>query len=369
MCFQGLENIEVRRLEDIYKFSSIVLWGAGFAYEDTVVLIGRENITAVFDNNPEKWGRDICGFQIKSPKEDLKNCITEDTAVIISTNGYQYEIAVDLIKNKGIRKKQIFCNSNKIVEKWRYRPEIILGHLEQIKKVYEKLADQESKTYYINFLMACMTRNPFFYKDNPRSIDSYYYDSEIAKIGLHGGEVILDCGAFNGDTARIFRRITNNNCEIYCFEPVLENFNELAEWIEKEKVKGVHAVHVGIGKEKYKDKVYSTEAKTTKGAVGINRFNSICPIINEIQVDSLDNMLGDKRVDYIKMDIEGAEMDALRGGIRVIKRNHPQMLISAYHKIADMWEVPEIVLGIHPDYHMFLGHQPHAPYEPEFIFV
>ncbi len=366
---KDLENVKVRTLEDLYKFDSIVLWGAGFACEDTIELIGREKIAAVFDNDPAKQGNTIYGFSVKSPAVDLKRYIAQDTAVVISTNGYQYEIAEDLVTNKKIPENRIFCNSNKIVEKWRYRPEIILEHMEQIQKVYAMLADQESKDYYLRFLKACLTRNPFFYKDNPRCINSYEYKTDLACLGLHGGEVILDCGAFNGDTARLFRKITNNNCEVYCFEPVTENYNEMVEWIRREQIEKVHAVHVGVGKEKYLDKVYSTEEKTTKGAVGSNRFNSNSPVISEIQVDTLDNMLGETKVDYIKMDIEGAEMDALRGGKKVIERNHPQMLISAYHKIADMWEVPEFVLGIHPDYRIFLGHQPHAPYEPEFLFI
>ncbi len=179
----------------------------------------------------------------------------------------------------------------------------------------------------------------------------------------------MDCGAYNGDTARLFLELTGNDCEIYCFEPVSENYHEMDAWIRQEGITNVHAVHVGVGKGKYTDKVYSTEEKTTKGAVGVNRFHSESPVVTEIQVDSLDNMMGEQHVDYIKMDIEGAEMDALRGGERLIRRDCPQMLVSAYHKITDMWEVPEFVLGISPNYQMFLGHQPHAPYEPEFLFV
>lgn len=369
MGSEELNHVTVRTLEDLNSFGSIVLWGAGFAYEDTVALLGREQIAAVFDNDKQKWGKTICGFQVKSPETDLGKFITEKTAVMISTNGYQYEIAEGLVKERGICENQIFCNSNKIVEEWRYRPELILGNLGRVQEVYDKLADQESKEYYINFLKACITRNPFFYKSNPRSIGSYEYRTGLARLGFHGGEVILDCGAYNGDTARLFLELTGNDCEIYCFEPVSENYHEMDAWIRQEGITNVHAVHVGVGKGKYTDKVYSTEEKTTKGAVGVNRFHSESPVVTEIQVDSLDNMMGEQHVDYIKMDIEGAEMDALRGGERLIRRDCPQMLVSAYHKITDMWEVPEFVLGISPNYQMFLGHQPHAPYEPEFLFV
>lgn len=364
---KSLQNVKVRTLEDINNFSKVVLWGAGFQCEDTIGLV--EKIAAIFDNDRAKWGKNICGFAIKSPETDLKEYITSDTAVIISTHGYQYEIAEDLVTNKGIEERQIFCCSSKTSEQWRYRPDIILKQIEEIQKVYDKLADQESKHYYINFLKACLTRNPFFYKDNPRSVAPYEYETDLAKLGLQGGEVILDCGAFNGDTAKLFRKKTNGNCEIYCFEPVEENYNELSEWVKCENIRQVHAIRAGVGKEKHTDKVYSTEAKTMRGTVGTRRCNGSNPVISEIQVDSLDNMLKEKKVDYIKMDIEGAEMDALRGAKKVIARNHPQMLISAYHKITDMWEIPEIVLNIHPDYKVFLGHQPHAPYEPEFMFI
>ena len=135
MSSQDLENVKIRTLEDVYKFDSIVLWGAGFAYEDTIALIGREKIDAVFDNNREKWGKIICGFQVKSPETDLKNYITKETAIVISTNGYQYEIASDLVKNRGMDERQIFCNSNKIVEKWRYKPGKIRENLERVQEI------------------------------------------------------------------------------------------------------------------------------------------------------------------------------------------------------------------------------------------
>lgn len=223
--------------------------------------------------------------------------------------------------------------------------------------------------YYMNFIRACFTRNPLFFKDNPRSVEGYEYDTNMACIGLRGGETILDCGAFNGDTARIFKQKTNDNCEIHCFEPVAENYNELKEWIARENIRNVHAYNMGVGDRKYRDIVYSASPKTMMAAVGSNRFNTENPYMSEIQVDTLDNVIRDVEVGYIKMDIEGAEMSALRGAYSIIAKNHPQMLISRYHKITDMWEIPEYIHQIVTGYKIFLGHQPHVPYEPEFMFV
>lgn len=362
-------DVTIRTKEDIYSFENIVLWGAGFAIEDCIESIGRDKVSAVFDNDKNKWGKTICGFLIKSPETDMEKYINGNTAVVISTNGYEYEIAKGLIETWGLNEAQLFSNTNCVVEEFRYLPEIIEANSEKIIELSQRFNDEESKEYYIDFIKACLNRNPLYFSNNPKSTEGYEYNTDIVKVGLHGGEVILDCGAFNGDTARIFIEKTNNNCEVYCFEPVVENYLELQAWIDREHLKNIHAIHSGVGASAYTDKVYSTESKTTKAAVGNNRFQSEAPVVNIIQVNSIDNMIQGKKVDYIKMDIEGAEMEALMGAKKTIEKYAPQLLISGYHKITDMWEIPEFVLSINPNYKMFLGHQKHAPYEPEFIFV
>ena len=359
-------NMNIRTIETIRKYKKIVLWGAGFACEDTVKLFGSSNIVAIFDNDEKKWGMTVGGVRVKSPKE-IKQFVTNETAVVISTNGYEYEIASELT-NRGISRQQLFCNSNKITEKWRYRPDIINASVDKIEKVYSMLEDEESKEYYLNFINACLTRDPFYFKDNPRCTRPFHYDTDIVNIGVKEGDVIIDCGAFDGDTARIFRKMTNNNCQVYCFEPVDENYNKMVKWINEEAITGVFPIHAGVGKERHTDYVYSTEKMTTKGAVGENRFNAENPVVSEILVETIDEKINNTKIDYIKMDIEGAEMDALHGAKNTILKYQPQMLISAYHKISDMWNVPEFIFGLHDDYKVFLGHQPHAPYEPEFLF-
>ncbi len=363
------ENVRRRTRQDILSYDKIVLWGAGFACPAAIDCIGAERISAVFDNDSRKWGSRVSGVPVLSPGPELEQYKKDNCAFVISTNGYEYEIARELINKWGIKEDALFCNTNKTLEECRYRPDMIEANWDRIMKVRDLLADQESRAYYMDFITACYTRNPLFFKGNPRSVEAYEYNTDLAQVGLQGGENILDCGAFNGDTARIFLQKTNHNCEVYCFEPVVENCNEMRRWIEAEGIGNVHAYNVGVGDTAHTDIVYSTEARTTMAAVGNNRFNAENPYMSQIQVDTLDHMAKDIKVGYIKMDIEGAEMSALRGAQTVIRQNSPQMLISGYHRITDMWEVPEYVLGLVPEYKIFLGHQPHVPYEPEFLFV
>ena len=362
------EDIKVRTLADLRSYKKIILWGAGFAFDATVDLIGRDNIIAVFDSNKEKWGKTIYGFEIQNPSESLNKIYDDDTAIMISTNGYQYEIANMLVDDWRINRKSIYCNSNYITEEYRYLPELIMASQDKIEKVVNMLSDEASRKYYINFLKACLSRSPFFYEPNPNSLKgSYEYICENNVFRVNPGDIIIDCGAYDGDTARLYRSMTNNKCKVYCFEPVRANYEAMKQWVLNEKIEDVIPINAGVGKYDHIEQVYSTEEKTTKGAVGNNRFGADNPVISTIDVKALDSVISEK-IDFIKMDIEGAEMDALNGAEKIIKESHPRMLLSAYHKTSDMWEIPLYISQIYSDYTIYLGHQEHAPYEPEFLY-
>jgi hypothetical protein len=68
----------------------------------------------------------------------------------------------------------------------------------------------------------------------------------------------------------------------------------------------------------------------------------------------LDELFADKPVTLIKMDIEGAEYDALRGGSRIIQRDSPVLAICVYHTQSDVWRIPLLMRSLNPAYQLFL---------------
>ena len=62
------------------------------------------------------------------------------------------------------------------------------------------------------------------------------------------------------------------------------------------------------------------------------------------------------RVDYIKLDIEGAELDMLHGAAKTIARWKPKMAISAYHKWEDLWTLANYVKSLRSDYEFKFRH-------------
>ena len=76
----------------------------------------------------------------------------------------------------------------------------------------------------------------------------------------------------------------------------------------------------------------------------------------EVYLTAIDNVVGDERVTFIKMDVEGAELKSLMGARNTIIKNHPRLAICAYHKPEDLYELPGYILSIVPEYKFLLRH-------------
>ena len=76
---------------------------------------------------------------------------------------------------------------------------------------------------------------------------------------------------------------------------------------------------------------------------------------------ALDDLLKKTPINYVKMDIEGSELDALKGGEKIIKRDLPHLAISIYHKPSDLWEIGLYLFSIHGNKYKYYirnyGHQ------------
>ena len=106
--------------------------------------------------------------------------------------------------------------------------------------------------------------------------------------------------------------------------------------------------------------------------MGVSDFNGEIPYISEetgsraVQTSSnvakvckLDDVIQEQQVTFIKMDIEGFELSALKGAINIINENQPKLVISAYHRLEDLWKVPLYIKGINERYKVYLRH--HSP--------
>lgn len=173
-----------------------------------------------------------------------------------------------------------------------------------------------------------------------------YFCKDIVRLKV--GEVFLDGGAYTGDTIQQFMDICKKEKVIYkkviAFEPDKNNFALLSKFYGRRDK--VLIYNKGLSKEK--DVLYFQES----GVASKLSAQGLCkvPVIN------IDFIPECKEVTFIKMDIEGAEMDALLGAQETIKRNHPKLAICIYHSDEDMVRIVEYIHALVPEYKLFIRH-------------
>ena len=79
------------------------------------------------------------------------------------------------------------------------------------------------------------------------------------------------------------------------------------------------------------------------------------------QARSVDSVLSGERADIIKMDVEGAEEEAINGACSTIRKYRPKLMISLYHRNRDIFYIPLMIKKLNPDYRLCIRHQPYIP--------
>lgn len=361
----NLKSFKVRTQEDAKKYDKILLFGAGNYVEESIETFGVKKVEAIFDNDKTKWGESIKGIPVLEPKLHLRNYIDEKKAIILSTSSYQYDIAKELVEQYGVCETQIFSMCPDYQESRMYNAEDILKNIEQIEDVFSLLSDDASRDFFYNSLVARLTHNPLYLKGNPCMKEVYYYQGENADIRVRKNDCIIDCGAYIGDTAQLLLKMTENTGKIYCFEPFEGNFLKLEEWINKSNLQDkIKAYCIAVSDFKGVQNISAEEEISTR-----SNIRADAKVKKQVAVNSIDNLLIEfDGINFIKMDIEGEELNALNGAQNAIRKYQPQMMISAYHKTSHLWEIPLLLHSICPTYKIYLGHNPKVPFEPEFYF-
>jgi FkbM family methyltransferase len=169
---------------------------------------------------------------------------------------------------------------------------------------------------------------------------------------VHPGDVVLDCGAYTGGSAR--EALALGARQVISIEPSPRNLACLLRNMEKQINNG-QVIVVGKGVWDREDVLYLQEHPLVAAADYIADVHRAAPKDEgvEVPLTTIDQLVEDlqlERVDFIKMDIEGSEQRAILGARNTIAKYKPRLAIAAYHLPSDNERIPALVKEIWPEY-------------------
>lgn len=222
------------------------------------------------------------------------------------------------------------------------------AHKAQFDAAYDLLADALSRQTFEAFINSKLGGAAEALAEVSRK--EQYFPKGI--IELSESEVFVDGGAYTGDTLLTFMRLAGGKCSgCYAFEPDPATADKLKATVEKRGLLGVTVHNKGL---------WSSPA-TLPFAVWHGTSASAVSSAGEVSVDAdtVDHLAPDAT--FIKLDVEGAELEALKGAAETIRRNRPKLAICVYHKPGDLFEIPLLIRSLAPEYRFYLRqHQPVA---------
>lgn len=343
----------VSKVEKDY-IQGVSIYGAGFVGTwacEYLQSIGA-TVTNFIDQDPKKNGTIIHGTPVVLP-----------TKLVLSSVSSMFVAARHAIK-------EVFK------EMGEYDFNLISFDCYYVIKNYDRLcfvrdnffSDKKSVNVYNALLIAMLTGSTVSCREVMEK-DMYF---SIPEFSGTFDDIFVDAGAFVGDTVeRFIWENLGTFKHIYAFEPGFKQFSALQtrmirlskEWAFDPDC--VTTVKAGLSSKNCRMSGSFLEDSPLRHGLVAEQCENNADNTNSVNVYSLDSYLDGKAVSFIKADVEGMEMELLKGAQSTICRFKPKMALCIYHYPSDMFEIAEFVRKLVPRYKFYLRH--HAPIFGDFV--
>jgi FkbM family methyltransferase len=336
---------------------SLVLFGAGNLGRRILARLRQDGVepVAFADNSPALWGQTVDGIHVFSPAEATRRYASSAAFVVTIWNTAQRFVStrqtltsLGCVKVLPVSKLRWKYQESFLPFFWEDLPHKLFEQKEAIRTAYSLWGDAFSRSEFLAQI-CWRTQGDFDGLHPPVREESYFPDDLFS---LSPDEHFVDCGAYDGCTIRSFlQRSGPAFRRINGLEPDPENCRKLRAYVAglpREIQSRCVVIEGAVGA---KRETVRFDASGTMGSA-ITPQGSI-----EVSCAPLDELVGDEAPSYVKMDIEGAEPDALIGAERIIRKHHPILAVCLYHRPEHLWELPLLIDRLGEDYRLFL--RPH----------
>lgn len=295
----------------------------------------------ICDNDKRKINSKIKGIPVISFDE----LVAKKEDVIIIVTAYKSEYIREIynqIDEAKFFKDRLFCELFYPIGDTSKK--VIAANLDKINMVYMMLEDIRSKMVFENKINYLISKDEIL-TDEIRDTEQYF---DLDVVDMKRDEYFLDVGAFDGqDTLRLMRY--SPNLKSVCIEIDSKNCKNIEQRMQY--YPNISCVNAGVYDHNDRKEICMTNSRGSS-------INDDDIVAEKIMTDmiALDDCFINEPVTFIKMDIEGAELKALRGAERIIRERKPKLAICIYHSLEDHWEIPMYIHKLQPDYKLYMRH-------------
>jgi FkbM family methyltransferase len=332
----------------------LVLFGAGGRGRRIISGLRSAGIrpVAIADNSSHLAGRLVDDVSVLSAEEAVRQHPEAVFVVTIWSDriGHPFDTVRNQLASLGMRRVASFTALYQrypdifLPDFFMDRVETILAAKHSVKATANLWFDATSRAEYVA-QTAMRISFDFHHLERGDKFDhTPYFPPDLFK--LSDMETFVDCGAYDGDTYRDFIKTTGNRFQRYiAVEPDPHSFGKLAALINGVGETRVRLLQTAVAERSCMMR-FTADGSTESRESQTGEQEVVC--------FALDDILRDEAPSYIKMDIEGAELGALRGARKTLARHRPILAVSAYHRVDDLWSVPTLIDELVQDYAFFL---------------
>ncbi|MBQ7999904.1 MAG: FkbM family methyltransferase [Ruminococcus sp.] len=287
--------------------------------------------------------RDFRGFTVRSISEIAQEY--EDFIIIIGFATAIPEV-MDYIKDLA-QKHEVIMPVVPVFGDTIFNRAYLEANINELEAVGDLLYDEESKRVLENMVAFQFTGELPYLLSSESTRDKALTDI----LQLSNCEDMLDLGAYRGDTVEELIRLTGGYSSVTALEPDRKTYEKLCTYLADKE--NAQALPCAVWNEEMR-LIFTGGGGRQSALSDTGRY--------EVEAVTVDSITKNKRITYVKMDVEGVEKEAIEGMGQLMRTQQPKLSIACYHRTEDLCTLIPLIHSINPQYKIHLRHHPYIPF-------
>ncbi len=260
--------------------------------------------------------------------------LSDNESVKVFTDYLEFSFIIFLIGDVFRLSHRMFSKLSKVFEQ-----NTIIRNIINFQTFFKNISERISKTDYKDIILFQSSEYGEIYTSSYDiggllyEIEKklYYYDDYVK---VERGDIVIEGGAFDGKSTIVFAK---DGAEmIYAFEPYGKFFEICSLIMKLNDLTNVKCINEALGCGVSKSAFNPEDAR-------LDNHGDLNITVNVTSIDDFVKSTNIRKVDFIKLDVEGTEIDVIKGGIRTLSVYHPKIAVAVYHNALDICKITEIL--------------------------